>query len=229
MASAENVFKGKVDLRKLVDLKPFENNTRTHDAAQVDELVALINEFGWTNPILADRENHVHAGHGRMLAAAKIYASKGRIKLPSGETLPDGTVPVLDCSGWSLTKRRAYIIADNKVAEHAGWDYGKLRLEFAALKLDGFNLDLTGFKGPEISFVGGVGDNDPQTQWQGMPEYTSDGKWFRRLVVHFENQEAVDAFAKLVAQEIGAKTKFIWYPEAERGSTTDRVYKPAKK
>jgi hypothetical protein len=77
----------------------------------VAELAASIVEWGWTNPVLADATGIV-AGHGRILAARALYAQGKRIALPSGQMLPDGTVPVVDCTGWNDAKRRAYVIAD---------------------------------------------------------------------------------------------------------------------
>lgn len=117
-------------------LVPYVNNARTHSDAQVAQIAASIREFGFTNPVLVDGENGVIAGHGRLLAARKL-----------GMT----TVPVIELSHLSPAQRRAYILADNRLALSAGWDEDLLRLELGALRDDGFDLGLTGFDPGEIA------------------------------------------------------------------------------
>jgi ParB-like chromosome segregation protein Spo0J len=116
-------------------LIPYARNTRTHSEAQVAQIAGSIREFGFTNPVLVDGENGIIAGHGRVLAAQKL-------KL--------GTVPCIRLSHLTDTQRRAYIIADNKLALNAGWDEELLGLELADLREDGFDLELTGFDGAGI-------------------------------------------------------------------------------
>jgi len=125
-------------------LIPYARNARTHSTAQVAQIAASIAEFGFTNAVLAD-EKGIVAGHGRVLGAQQLYAAGKTITLPSGEAIPAGTVPVVDCSGWSDTKRKAYILSDNQLAMNAGWDMDLLKLELADLKLEGFDLELLGF------------------------------------------------------------------------------------
>jgi DNA modification methylase len=117
-------------------LIPYARNTRTHSEAQVAQIAGSIREFGFTNPVLIDGENGIIAGHGRVLAAQKL-------KL--------GTVPCIRLSHLTDTQRRAYIIADNKLALNAGWDEELLGLELADLREDGFDLELTGFDGDELA------------------------------------------------------------------------------
>ena len=116
-------------------LIPYARNTRTHSEAQVAQIAGSIREFGFTNPVLIDAENGIIAGHGRVLAAQKL-------KL--------GTVPCIRLSHLTDTQRRAYIIADNKLALNAGWDEELLGLELADLREEGFDLELTGFDGAGI-------------------------------------------------------------------------------
>lgn len=127
-------------------------NARTHSAEQVAEIVASIQTFGWTNPILAEisGDGVIAAGHGRRLAALKIYEAGGSIHLPGGRGIPRGTVPVIDCSGWSEAERRAYVLADNKLALNAGWDEGLLKLEIGAIREDGIAPALVGFSADEV-------------------------------------------------------------------------------
>jgi len=118
------------------DLIPYARNSRTHSAEQVAQIAASIREFGWTNPILIDGENGIIAGHGRVLAAHKL-----------GET----QVPTIELSHMSDTQKRAYIIADNKLALNAGWDDEMLALEIDELKEAGFDLSFTGFTIDDIN------------------------------------------------------------------------------
>ena len=119
-------------------LIPYANNARTHSDAQVAKIAASIVEFGFTNPVLTDGANGIVAGHGRVLAAKKLGLTQ---------------VPVIDLTHLSAAQRKAYVIADNKLALDAGWDIEVLRLEFGALSAEGFNLELTGFSLDEINMT----------------------------------------------------------------------------
>ena len=118
------------------DLIPYARNSRTHSAEQVAQIAASIREFGWTNPILIDGDNGIIAGHGRVLAAHKLGESQ---------------VPTIELSHMSDIQKRAYIIADNKLALNAGWDNDMLALEIDDLKEAGYDIGLTGFNIDEIS------------------------------------------------------------------------------
>lgn len=140
----------KIDLRPVDGLIAYARNARTHSPEQIDQIAASIAEFGFTNPILADARGIV-AGHGRKMAAEKLYQAGQTIYLPSGEELPAGTVPVIDCTGWSESQRRAYIIADNKHALNADWDLQMLRLELQDLDTGEIDLLVTGFSPDELA------------------------------------------------------------------------------
>jgi ParB-like chromosome segregation protein Spo0J len=127
-----------IEVSKLI---PYANNSRTHDDAQVAQLAASIKEFGFRNPILVDGVGII-AGHGRLMAARKLGLEK---------------VPTLDCSDMTEIQKKAYIIADNKLALNSGWDTELLSLEISQLDTDGFNLELLGFNADELSsFINGV-------------------------------------------------------------------------
>jgi ParB-like chromosome segregation protein Spo0J len=127
-----------IEVSKLI---PYANNSRTHDDAQVAQLAASIKEFGFRNPILVDGMGII-AGHGRLLAARKLGLKK---------------VPTIDCSDMTETQKKAYIIADNKLALNSGWDTNLLSLELEQLDADGFNLEVLGFNADELSsFINGV-------------------------------------------------------------------------
>ncbi len=121
----------------LIDrLIPYANNARTHSAEQVAQIAASIKEWGWTTPVLVDEQGSIIAGHGRTLAAHKLKMTE---------------IPVMVAEGWSDAKKRAYIIADNKLAMNAGWDNEMLALELGEIGELGFDLDLTGFTAEEIA------------------------------------------------------------------------------
>ena len=122
--------------RNVADLIPYARNSRIHSDEQVAQIAASIKEFGWTNPILTDGKNGLVAGHGRLLAARKL----GQVK-----------VPIIELTGLSDAQKKAYIIADNKLALNAGWDDEVLKVELAELKELDFNLDITGFSALEIA------------------------------------------------------------------------------
>lgn len=150
-------------------LIPYANNARTHSDAQVAQLAAAIAEFGWTNPVLCDAFGIV-AGHGRVLAARKLYGAGQTIKLPNGLEIPTGTVPVLRCDGWDATKRRAYVLADNQLALNAGWDEDLLKIEIAALQGSDFNFDLLGFDAGFVDQLMGTVVHFGKTDPDDVPE-----------------------------------------------------------
>jgi len=117
-------------------LIPYAKNSRTHSDAQVAQIAASIREFGFTNPVLIDADNGIIAGHGRTLAARKLGMDE---------------VPCIRLDYLTETQRRAYIIADNKLALNAGWDDALLVLELKDLNEAGFDIELTGFSLDEIS------------------------------------------------------------------------------
>lgn len=142
-----------VQLRHVDQLVPYQNNARTHSPEQVAALAAAIEEFGYTNPIIAD-EKGIVAGHGRLLAVRQLIANSRPIRTPSGVVLPEGFVPVIDCSGWTEAKRRAYVLWDNTSAEQAGWDNDLLKLELSALQGVGYDLHFTGFSTDFLTELG---------------------------------------------------------------------------
>lgn len=115
----------KITYKKLEALKPYEKNARTHSDAQVAQIVASVKEFGWTNPIILDGDNGILAGHGRLMAAKALGLSE---------------VPTVDLVGLTPEQKRAYVLADNKLAMNAGWDMELLKHEL--LELDHLNYDL---------------------------------------------------------------------------------------
>ena len=125
-----------IELWPVEKLKPYSRNPRTHTPEQVAKIAASISEFGFTNPILVDANQGLIAGHCRLMAAQKLGLK---------------TVPLIELTHLTEAQKRAYVIADNRLALDAGWDMELLAGELAALKEDGFDLELTGFSGDEIN------------------------------------------------------------------------------
>ena len=138
-------------------LVPYARNARTHSEEQVAQIAASIVEFGFTNPILAGSDGVIVAGHGRLAAAQKLGLD---------------TVPVVVLDHLTPTQRRALIIADNRIAENAGWDDTMLRIELQSLQEDGFNLDITGFDADALAEImaGEETTVDGQTDDDAVPE-----------------------------------------------------------
>ena len=139
--------------KKVNDLIPYINNSRTHSEEQVNQIVASINEFGFTNPLLIDEKDNIIAGHGRLLASKKLKMEE---------------VPCIVLKGLTEAQKKAYIIADNKMALNAGWDFNLLSLELENLKELDFDLELTGFSVDEIDGLlntnEDIEDNDYEEQ-----------------------------------------------------------------
>lgn len=129
-------------------LIPSARNARTHSDAQVAQLAASIREWGLTTAVLVDPDGNIIAGHGRVLAARQIGIAE---------------MPVMVASGWSDAKKRAYLIADNKLAMNAGWNDDLLSLEISDLGEMGFDVGLTGFSIDEIIALGEPKNTGPET------------------------------------------------------------------
>lgn len=125
----------KIEYQDAKAITPYARNSRTHSDEQVAQVAASIKEFGWTNPILVDETNTIIAGHGRLMAAQRLGLSE---------------VPTIMLEGLTEGQKRAYVIADNKLALNAGWDEEMLAVEIEELINEGFDLDLTGFGEDEI-------------------------------------------------------------------------------
>jgi site-specific DNA-methyltransferase (adenine-specific) len=140
-------------------LIPYVNNARTHSDAQVAQIAASIKEFGFNNPVLIADDNSIIAGHGRVMAARK---------------LGKGTVPAVRLSHLTEMQRKAYILADNKLALNADWDNSLLAIELADLKDLGFDTDLTGFSADEIAALMPVELTEGLTDEDKVPEAPVD-------------------------------------------------------
>ena len=126
----------KVENWPIEKLIPYAKNSRTHSEAQVAQIAASIKEWGFTTAVLVDESGSVIAGHGRLMAARKLGME---------------SLPVMVATGWTDAQKRAYVIADNKLALNAGWDEEMLALELELLQNEDYDLGIIGFGGDEIS------------------------------------------------------------------------------
>jgi ParB-like chromosome segregation protein Spo0J len=170
-------------------LIPYASNSRTHSEEQVAQIAASIREFGFTNPVLVDNDNGIIAGHGRVMAARKLGLAE---------------VPCIRLSYLTETQRKAYVIADNKIALNAGWDLDLLKIELAGLREeDGFDLSLTGFNDIELNSllagvdVEGIDTDEGESTSGGDVAYLVIGKFRIPLEVDEENAltEVVESYA----------------------------------
>ena len=121
--------------KSVTELIPYARNSRTHNDEQVSQIMASIKEFGFTNPILTDGKDGIIAGHGRLMAAQRLGIEE---------------VPTIELSHLTEAQKKAYIIADNKLALNSGWDEEMLKIELSELDDMGYDMDLTGFDKFEI-------------------------------------------------------------------------------
>jgi DNA modification methylase len=140
--------------RHLDTLIPYARNARIHSDEQIARIAASIDEFGMVGAIVV-RDGVIAKGHGTLAAVRKLYGVGKKLYPPPGraqgaEPFPDGEVPVLDASGWTESQFRAFVIADNRLAELAGWDNELLVLELSELQSDGFAIDVVGFEIEDI-------------------------------------------------------------------------------
>ena len=150
----------KIEQLKPEKLTPYIGNARTHTPEQVGQIAGSIVEFGFVNPILIGEDNMIIAGHGRLLAAQKLGLE---------------SVPVIRLDHLSKAQRQALVLADNKIAENAGWDEDLLRLELQALEEVNFDLDIIGFSETELDeLFAGLDDEDNTEGENEVPEIPTE-------------------------------------------------------
>jgi DNA modification methylase len=153
---------GKIERIAVETLLPYAKNSRTHSDEQVAQIAASIKEFGFNNPILIDKENTIIAGHGRLMAARRVGMAD---------------VPCIRLGHLTETQRKAYIIADNRLALNAGWDNELLTIELNDLLEDGFALDILGFDADELkNLLNPVKPTEGLTDEDAVPEVPEEPK-----------------------------------------------------
>lgn len=200
----------KIVYRPHRELVPYARNAMEHSETQVNQIVASIEEFGWTNPILIDESGEIIAGHGRVLAA---------------EQMGYDPVPTITLAGLTAEQKRAYRLADNQLSRNAGWDEKLLISEISDLQELDFDIGLIGFSDLEINSLFNTEPDNPADHWTGMPDFNQeDQNGFHRMVIHFETAQDLQDFARLVGQKITDKTKYMWFPEHHRDEVADKAY-----
>ena len=197
-------------------LKAFNKNPKIHDSKQIKQLISSIEEFGFTNPILAikhEKENLVIAGHARLMAAK----DKGLRSVP---------VIFLDLP---YEKAIAYNITDNRLAE-SSWNEPLLLEVIDDLKLEEHKLEIIGFNSLQIdSMKARHSDNedDVYKEWGGMPEYEHEENYtFKSLIVHFKEEEDFNIFLDKIeypSDKITPRTKYIWFPQRLKDRKVDHL------
>ena len=171
------------------DLIPYARNARTHSESQVAQIAGSIQEFGFTNPVLIDSDNGIIAGHGRVMAAQKLGLQ---------------SVPCIRLGYLTDAQKRAYILADNRIALSSGWDDAMLEVELAELHADEYDLGLLGFDADELSKLMGYNAAvvDPPELAEG------DREPFRQMTftVHDSQFEAIEAALKKAKEAGGGKS-----------------------
>jgi ParB-like chromosome segregation protein Spo0J len=177
----------KIEQINIEDLIPYAMNARTHSDAQVAQIAGSIKEFGFNNPVLIDAENGLIAGHGRVMAGRKLGLKQ---------------VPAIRLGHLTDTQKKAFILADNKIALNSGWDYELLKVEVELLSNEDFNLDLLGFEVNELNTILGI-----EEQIKDEKEIVDDGNR-NLLLVEFDNEiELENLFNEM--QERGFNCKIM--------------------
>ena len=196
-------------------LRPYERNARTHSDEQVNQIAASITEFGFTNPVLVDSNDGIIAGHGRLLAAKRLGLKE---------------VPVIVLDHLSNEQRRAYIIADNKLALNAGWDADLLQEELKDLEADDFDLEAIGFTEDELEAILETEQPESIIESRPAPVLREEIKE-RAREIKVEEKQAAREEARASTEEIYTKKVQapIYQPSGEKPEISSLVDESATK
>lgn len=194
-----------VETWSIEKLIPYARNSRTHSDQQVAQIAASIKEWGFTSAILIDPQGGIIAGHGRLMAARKLGMKE---------------VPVMIADGWTDAQKRAFVIADNKLAMNAGWDDELLALELAELKHEGFNVSLTGFDLQELEELFDTSkttedENNPYSSKIQTPTYEPKGEK-PPIEDLYDDQTAIDLMSTIQDSKLNEKEKQFLMAAASR-------------
>ena len=182
-----------IEYKRVDGLIPYVNNSRTHSDEQVTQVAASIKEFGFTNPILIDENNGIIAGHGRLMAAKKLKLEQ---------------VPTITLKGLTDAQRKAYVIADNKLALNAEWDFDLLKIEIESLQEDDFKLDLLGFDVDELNGILGFDDIAEEDEEEPEQDYEDNYKEQYGVIIMCKSAEEQEkVFNKM--QQNGYEVKVV--------------------
>ena len=212
--TAVEVHCAHTDILPVEQVIPNPKNPNTHPQYQVELLAKILVAQGWRAPItMSRRSGFVVRGHGRLKAA--IMAGFEHVPVDYQDYQNEA-------SEW------ADLVADNRIAELAEIDMDLLRKGLEEFSMDDFDMELSGYSIVELDRLLEQSDftaaNDALAEWDGMPEFEQDKKSFRKIVMHFRNQEDLDEFASIMGQTITDKTKYLWHPAAEDEHARDYRY-----
>lgn len=187
--------------KKINELKPYENNSRTHDESQIKQICESIKEYGWTNPVLIDEKGMIIAGHGRVEGAKKLDIKE---------------VPCIVLSGLTDAQKKAYVIADNKMALNAGWNEELLKTELEKLKELDFDLELTGFSKKELDkLFDEINESNPYTAKTEIPQYEIKGE-MPEIYELIEEEKVNQLIEDIRKSNVGEKEKEFLIKSAYR-------------
>lgn len=216
-------MKLKIEYVPLASLQPYVHNARLHPPAQIAQIMASMQAFGFIVPCLIDaKKGEMITGHGRWQAATELGLE---------------TAPIIRVSHLTEDQIRAYRIADNRITLNSDWDIERLNHELVELMRADFDIEVLGFNDAELGayadMIGGDLAADMHDvvaqEWQDMPEFAQEDKTaYFTVPLHFRNQADVDAFAKLIDQKIDEHTRYLWYPKIEFELMRDKRYTALK-
>lgn len=194
-----------IDYVPTTDLLPYAMNSRIHSDDQVAQIAASIKEFGFTNPILIDDAAGIIAGHGRLMAAKRLNLTE---------------VPTITLAGLTEAQKKAYVIADNKLALNASWDDEMLRIELQELKDLNFDIDVIGFDTSELAEIFSIEQNksdeeNPYTTNVNTPNYEPTGEK-PSLEELYNDEKAMDLIATIKESKLTEKEKQFLMAAASR-------------
>jgi len=197
-------------LSTLADLKQDPENARVHNPRNIGMITNALHEVGAARSIVIDEDNMILAGHGVYEAAVEAGIENVQIVEADGNT-----IIAVKRSNLTAAAKKRLAFFDNRTAELADWNIEQMVADLDA------GLDLAGiFREDELAQLQGLASSvDHEAEWEGMPEFEQDDlSSFRKIIVHFNSQEDVDAFAQLMEQTVTGKTRYIWYPKQERAN-----------
>ena len=198
------------ELNTLADLKQDPENARQHNPRNIGMIERALQEVGAARSVVVNGDNVILAGNGVYEAAVAAGIENVQIVEADGNT-----IIAVKRSNLTPEQEKRLALFDNRTAELADWNVEQIVADLE----NGLDLDGIWNDNELAQLMGNFDPTDPLAEWDGMPEFKQDDlSAFRTILVHFNSQEDVDAFAQLVGQTITEKTRYIWYPKQERAN-----------
>lgn len=201
----------KTELVDINTLKSDPQNARYHTKDNLKVIKTSLEKFGQQRPIIVNSDNIVIAGNGILKAAIELKWTE---------------ISIIR-TDLNNTDQLAYALADNRASELSIWETEALQSIIEKLEAEKFDIDSIGFDEINLSAliptISPTVVNSAATEWTGMPEFNQEDKrGLRSIIIHFEKAEDIEAFAKLIEQNITDKTKWLWYPKAKIDHVADK-------